>query len=284
MTLDEQLALATNSVAQPVQPTPVAPAQMQAEAQVVQPTVTAPVMQPVVPQVPPVTPAGINLEAAQAEAEQNYGVQEITIGTKISTRAIDPVKKLDKGEKIRFTLISPNIGSAKVHNHPTLGKISCFSTDTTLAQCCRDMDTPKVRYYMPVLVYSTMPNDPKTPLPQGKSELRLLVIWDTGSYNKLCEEIIDADNNWQVDFIATSEDTYGKLDFKAQSTSFRSMPEYTQALKDAAEKWEAVKDKASLTVRRNMDAERYAKLTQQVAVPQLNQYSPDDIVQNNYNY
>lgn len=303
MTLDEQLAMATSAVpmqeSTPVAPvapaTPVAevnPAQTQAAAQVVQPTFTAPV-QPTVatpvapaPQVAPMTapafgqaPAtGINLTQAAAEAEQHYGIQEITLGQTISTRAIDAVKKLEKGEKMRFTIIDPRVKAAKIHVHDSLGKMACFSTDTFYGQCCRDMDAPKVRYYMPVLVYSTMPGDPRTPLPQGKSELRLLVIWDSSSYNKLCEEIMEAGNNAQIDFIATSEDSYGKLDFKGQQTSFRAMPEYAQALQDATTKWNAIQDKAPLTVRREMDAERYAKLTMTAAVPSMQSYSPEDIM------
>ena len=297
MTLDEQLAMATSTVAvggvaQPTQ-IPVAPAvnpaQVQAEAQVVQPTQTmvTPQPVPVTPVVPtaPATPvapvyvnAGIDLNQATAEAEQHFGVQEISLGQKISTRAIDPVKKLEKGEKMRFTIIDGYFASAKIHLHEDLGKIACFSTGTSMGQCCKDLDEPKVRYYMPVLVYSTMPGDPRTPLPQGKSELRLLVIWDSSGWDKICEDIIEAGGNKEIDFIATSEDSYGRLDFKGQQTSFRAMPEYAQAIADATAKWRAVKDKAALTVRRDMDAERYAKLTIKATVPQLQNYSPDDIM------
>lgn len=309
MTLDEQLAMATNAVpvapvAQPA-PAPVAEAAVQTTATFTQPqNVTAqatPVynnttttlggataVTPTVTQAPtqmqPQFTGSIDLNQAAAEAEQHYGIQEITLGQTISTRAIDPVKKLDKGEKMRFTIIDPRVMAAKIHNHETLGKIACFSNDDAskgpivYGQCCRDMDQPKVRYYMPVLVYSTMPGDPRTPLPQGKSELRLLIIWDVSSYNKLCEEIMEAGNNAQIDFIATSEDSYGKLDFKGQQTSFRTIPEYQAAIQSAIEKWNVVKDKAPLTVRRDMDAERYVKLTQVAVPPQMQVYSQEDIL------
>ena len=309
MTLDEQLAMATSAVpmtpAQPA-PTPVVEAPTQGTT-IVQPqnVTTSAVATPVynntsttlggatavtqtVTQAPtqmqPQFAGSIDLNQAAAEAEQHYGIQEITLGQTISTRAIDPVKKMDKGEKMRFTIIDPRVMAAKIHNHETLGKIACFSNDDATkgpivyGQCCRDMDSPKVRYYMPILVYSTMPGDPRTPLPQGKSELRLLVIWDVTSYNKLCEEIMEAGNNAQIDFIATSEDSYGKLDFKGQQQSFRAMPEYQAALNAAIEKWNAVKDKAPLTVRRDMDAERYVKLTQVAVPPQMQVYSQDDIL------
>lgn len=290
MTLDEQLAMATSTVAvgSAVQPAPtvaapVNPAQVQAGAQVVQPTqtVVTPVQATMTTTVPTqgyVQAPTIDLNQAAAEAEQHFGVQEISLGQKISTRAIDPVKKLEKGEKIRFTIIDGYFSSAKIHIHEDLGKIACFSTSTSMGQCCKDLDEPKIRYFMPVLVYSTMPGDPRTPLPQGKSELRLLVIWDGSGWDKICEDIIEAGRNTEIDFIATSEDSYGRLDFKGQTTSFRAMPEYAQAIADATAKWRAIKDKAALTVRRDMDAERYAKLTMKASIPQLQNYSPEDIM------
>ena len=291
MTLDEQLAMATSTVAvggatqpAPTVAAPVNPAQVQAEAQVVQPTypnipAPHPMMQGMTSDIPtPASTPTIDLNQAAADAEQHYGVQEISLGQKLSTRAIDPVKKLEKGEKIRFTIIDGYFSAAKIHNHETLGKISCFSTETHIGQCCKDLDEPKIRYFMPVLVYSTMPGDPKTPLPQGKSELRLLIIWDSTKWDSLCADIIDAGRNTELDFIATSEDSYGRLDFKVQQTSFRAMPEYAQAIADATEKWRAVKNKAALTVRRDMDEERYVKLTMNSPVPQMQSYSPEDIM------
>ena len=113
MTLDEQLAMATNVVAQPQAPVAEGPAVVAP----VQQTYTAPVQAMPQAQVAPVQisytipantqvsatpsfagPVGIDLNAAAQEAEVNYSVQTIEIGQKISNRAIDPVKKLDKGE------------------------------------------------------------------------------------------------------------------------------------------------------------------------------------------
>lgn len=272
MTLDEQLAMAVNTTTAPV-------ANQQVAAQVVQPTVTAPV-QPFTPVQAAESVQTLDLNQATTEAQQiSYGVQEISLGEKISTRPIEPVRKLDKGEKIRFTIISNKIGTCRIHNHPTLNKIACFSTDTHYAKCCQDLDEPKLRYYLPVLVYSTMPNDPRTPLPQGESQLRLLVIWDLGSYNQLCEEITNMGNEWRVDFIATAEDTYGKLSFRAQNDSFRTNPEYAKYITAAEQKWETVKDKAASVVRRNMDEEKYIKLTQNAPMPQLQQYQAQDVLE-----
>lgn len=301
MTLDEQLAMATGSV--PVAPQP-NNAQVQAEAQVVQPTVTTASTGPVttmetqVQQVAPTqataglaqtfnpapaqasTPAlstGINLEQAVQEAETQYAVQEITLGQVVSSRAIDPLKRLEKGEKFRFTLLTNTIKAAKVHNHETLNKLICWSTDSHLGQCCKDMDQPKVRYYMPVLVYGTMPGDPNTPLPQAKSELRLMIIWDADSYKQLCEEVVNAGGDvTRIDLVATVDDSYGRLSFRAQNTTFRDMKEYQQVIADSTAKWEVIKDKAEFTVGRKLDDERYLKLTQKVVPPVMQDYSAED--------
>lgn len=301
MNLEEQLKMATSTVAQPaqaVQPVqvqaPLTDANVQAAAQVVQPTtsVVPPIQtitttpapaQPVVatPNTAPVNTAGLaqtmDLNKAAEETISNFGVQTIQLGQTVSTRAIEAVKKVEKGDSIRITLIEPFIQAAKIHVHPTLGKINCFSTETTLGQCCQELGDPKVRYFMPVLVYSTMPNDAKTPLPQGKSELRLLVLWDTGSYNQLSTEIMDAGDD-KIDLIATAEDSYGKLSFRGQKTSFRSIPEYQQVIAEAEQKWAAVKDRAADTVRRNLDPVRYAQLSKNNPVPQTQDYSMEDVM------
>jgi hypothetical protein len=281
MNLEEQLKLATSSVAQPaqaVQPVqvamPVVDTNVQAVAQVVQPTQT--VAMPVQPVV--ATTQTMDLDKAQAETISNFGVQTIQLGQTISTRSIEPVKKLEKGESIRITLVEPSIQAAKIHVHPVLGKVNCFSTDTSLGQCCQELGDPKVRYFMPVLVYSTMPNDAKTPLPQGKSELRLLVLWDTGSYNQLCTEIMDAGGDTTIDLVATSEDSFGKLSFRGQRDSFRAMPEYQRVLVEAQQKWAAIKDRAADTVRRNIDPVRYAQLSRTAQVPQTQDYTMSDVM------
>ena len=293
MNLDDALRMATNTVVEPVVSnitTPVAPApvvspeQLQAQAQVVQPTTTATV-QPVAVQPMPVqhvayTPvqASIDLNQAADDAMQSYGVESIQIGQTISTRVIDPVKKYEKGDSFRFTIIAPDAGSIRVHNHPTLGKIRCFSSKTNLAQCCQELGDPRPRYFLPVLVYSTMPNDPTMALPQGKSELRLLVVWDSTSWAQLGNEIKAAGNDYKIDIVATSEDTYGKLSFRAQRDSFRAIPEYQSAIQQSEAKWAQIKDRAVETVCRDLDAVRYAQLSKQAAVPQMQDYSMNDVM------
>lgn len=295
MTLDEQLAMATNAV--PAQPAttmetqvftaPNAAVNAQAAAQVVQTTTTAPLTQPAtnfttpvtIPNVPvqqmtmqPVTPGvGIDLNQAAQEAEVNYAVQSIEIGQKISNRAIDPVKKLDKGEKIRLTILNTTDWMAvKVHNHPELGKIICWG-----GACCRDTDA-RVRYCIPVMVYSTLPNDINVPIPQGKSELKLLILWDQESYDSLCQCVINAGNNVEaIDIQANAIDNYGKLMFYPLAQSFR--PQFAEALAEAQNKWANVKDKAIQTVGRQLNDEKYARLTQNAVPPQMQEYNISDI-------
>lgn len=278
MTLDEQLAMATSAVSVapatqpvaqtvPVQPTQtvVQPVYQQPAVAPVQTTVTAPVQ-------PMSAPIGIDLNQAAQEAEVNYSVQTIEIGQKISNRAIDPVKKLDKGEKIRLTVLNTTDWMAvKVHNHPDLGKIICWG-----GACCRDTDA-RVRYCIPVMVYSTLPNDINVPIPQGKSELKLLVLWDSESYDSLCQCIINNGNRIDnIDFQAQAVDNFGKLMFYPLGQSFR--PQFANELNEAVAKWAQVKDKAIATVGRQLNDEKYARLTQNVVPPQMQVYTQDDIL------
>ena len=249
MSLDEQLAMANSSVAM----TPNQPAPVQASAEV-----------QVAPQ-----------QVAQAQV-----VQPAVTTQKVSTRAIEPIKRLNQGEKFRFTLIATNPGFALVHNSEDLGKLLCWSTKTHQGQCCKDLDQPRARYYWPVVVYGTMPGDPNTPLPQVKSELRLLVIWDTATYDQLCSDIIARNKDiTQLDFVATVTDTYGKLDIRPASTVFRNMPEYSNIINEATQTWASIKDKAPDTIGRKLDDERYIKLTQKAVVPQMQTYSMEDAMQ-----
>lgn len=284
MTLEEQLAMATNTVAQPVGPAPaapVAPAPVQPQVAPVQTTVTTAPVQPAAPvNVAPVQPtqtiapmaSTIDLNVAAQEAEVNYSVQTIEIGQKISARAIDPVKKLDKGEKIRITVLNTTDWMAvKVHNHPDLGKIICWG-----GACCRDTDA-RVRYCIPVMVYSTLPNDINVPIPQGKSELKLLVLWDSESYDSLCQCIINNGNNIEnIDFQAQAVDNFGKLMFYPLAQSFR--PQFANEFNEAVAKWANVKDKAIMSVGRQLNDEKYARLTQNAVPPQMQVYTQDDIL------
>ena len=316
MNLEEALRMATNTVAEPVatNPIPVTPVQtevapttmmsfetsqaqaqpisneqLQAQAQVVQPTYTQPVApmqstynqpaytQPTQVSVPSVNVPGIDLNQAQEQSMAGYGEQSISFGQVMSTRAVETVKRMEKGESFRFTIVAPDIRFIKIHRHDTLGNIKCFSSENSYARCCQECGDPKPRYFLPVLVYSTMPNDPKTPLPQGKSELRVLSMWSAESFKELSEEVANNPLNFKGDFIGTCEDNFGKLKFRVQATSFRSMPEYNQSIQEAEQKWSQVKDRAVEAICRNMDATRYAQLTQTVQPPQMSEYSMKDI-------
>lgn len=292
MTLDEQLAMAVSSVAVPqnnaqvppvTQPQPINPVQQNANAQVVQTTVTQGIPSPDQPQPvnqAPVNVSPINIEQASQEAEVNYNVKEIELGQKVSTRAIEAIKKLNPGDKFRFTLLTMNPGYAAVHNKEGLGKILCWSDPTKgyEGQCCKDCGEPKARYYWPVLVYGTMPGDPNTPLPAVKSEMRLLTLWDATTYDQMCSDIIahNRDIN-SIDFIATVTDTYGRLDIRPATTCFRAMPEYAPLIQEMTANWENIKSRAPETIGRKLDDARYLKLTQQAVIPTMQTYDMNDI-------
>lgn len=285
MNLEDQLKFATQSVPVTEPTTVVGIPTVQATQVPVQPvtpvatTSVGPIgnvgTEPVTPVAPatyvaPVAQPTINLEEAQKQAETSYAVQTIEIGQKISNRAIDPVKKLDKGEQLRLTVLNTTDWQAvKVHNHPDLGKIICWG-----GKCCSD-SLPRVRYAIPVMVYSTLPNDINVPVPQGKSELKLLVLWDAESYDSLCQCIINAGNDiTSIDLQAKAIDNYGKLMFYPVP-SFRN--QFANELKVAEEKWALVKDKALDTVGRKLDDERYSKLTMTAVPPQMQTYNMSDI-------
>lgn len=307
MTLDEQLKMATSSVSmtpnvaqevpatasvqtQVAQGVPASEIQAQAAAQVVQPTMTAPVDNPTmqVNQVPVqnttvtsasmqnVTPIqGIDLNKAAEEAETNYSVQTIEIGQKISTRAIDPVGRIDMGKQVRLAILNTTDWTAvKVHNHADLGKIICWG-----GECCKDdPNPPRVRYCIPVMVYSTLQNDANVIVPQGKSELKLLILWDTESYDSLCECIINNKNDVSsIDIKGKSIDNYGKLMFSALPTARAQVQaEYNAAV----EKWNVVKDKALATVGRQLNDEKYLKLTQKATPPVMQEYDMNAVMNN----
>ena len=296
MTLEEQLALATAAVpaqqvnqptAQTIQPgIPSVPPMTNVQIPVQQPAVqyvqqaTQP-MQPA-PNVTYVQPAQvqptIDLNKAQQEAETQYAVGTIDFGQKISTRSIEPLQKIEKGSKIRLTVLDKPF-FVKVHKHDTLGRLICWSTDTVMGQCCKDLDEPKVRYCMPVLVYCTLPGDPNVALPQGKAELKLMILWDSSSWESISDLIIEKgglQNLQNLDFIATSEDTYGSLKFKVGAESFR--PQFGKDVNAALDKWNNVGvQKAITTVGRQLNDERYLKLTMNATPTQLKDYTIQDI-------
>lgn len=304
MNLEEALKMATNTTVEPVVQdltTPVAQApvmetqQVQATAQVVQPTVTTaiPVQQSVVQQPVAQQPAstGIDLDQSSQDVLKLFSDDSFGFGQVRNTRVIDPVRKMDKGESFRFTIIGiPKPCSLPTHKTENFGKVLCTSTPTHLSQCCKDLGEPKPRYFVPVVIYSTMPKDPRTALPQGKSELKLLVLWDNNSWTNLFNECLEASTtkdqfgnpvpNIDIDLIATSDDSYGKLSFRGQKDSFRSIPEYQVIVNDAKTKWEQIKDRAYDVVCKMWTEEQYIQHSRQASqtnVPQMSDYTAQDI-------
>lgn len=297
MTLDEQLAMANNNIAitpNSAQPAPQATQQVTtvtnspqefAQAQVVQPTQTVATMQqPTQLGAQPQAP-GINIEQAAQEAEQTFVVQEIELGQKISTRAIESIQRMNPEDKIRITPLTKAVYPIPVHNHEELGKLICWSKRNEKnqviapAQCCKDMDEPRIRYCIPVMVYPTYPKDPTKILPGANAELRLLQIWDYAAYDNYCQEIMNytLPDGTLPDLVATCKDTYGRLEFRAQQQSFRADPNMVQQVQEIQTAWTNIGPQKILpTVGRQLNDDRYLRLTQKASIPQMQQYSMED--------
>lgn len=293
MTLEEQLAMATNTVAvnqqtgevmetpvttaevQVVNQAPVNQAQMQAEAQVVQPTQTV-IQQPIqMATVAELQPAMVQqpMQAAPVQmTNSDNGVQTIQLGQQVNTKHINVLKKLGVGEKVRFSLLNNEAGIVKFHYLDGMGKFACFSTDQHLGSCCRDLGEPKIRYYLPILLYPTMPNDPRVIIPGAKAELRVLSIWDGATYNAIAESVISVGHT-NLDFIATGTDTFGRLDVRQQPDTFKQ--QFAGDIQTAMQTWEQYKATVPSLLRKNMDETTYMNTK--------NQAMNSQATYNNYN-
>lgn len=267
MNLEEQLKMATSTVAvnaqtgevsEPITMQVVNPAQIQAEAQVVQPTQTM-----IQPQLASVTELQMPQQVAvQPQIAETSGVQTIQLGQQVNTKPINLLKKLSIGEKVRFTILPGDINVIKYHFSETIGKIACFSTDQHLGACCRDLGQPKVKFCLPILVYPTMPNDARTIIPNAKAELRILSLWDENTYNTICECVI-RNQGKSVDFIATGQDNFGRLDVRDEQTSFAA--QFGTDINQAVATYNTYKATVPALIRKNMDEQSYAHVISQVS-------------------
>lgn len=260
MTLEEQLQMATSTTTTGVQTQSVptaqtvapAPVQQQAEAQVVQTTTTVAVPQPQL--------ASVNeLQQAPVQAPQidvNNGVQTIQLGQQVNVKPLNLLRKLGVGEKVRFTVIPGDTFFIKYHYTEAMGKFACFSTDKEPARCCLENGNYKHKFCLPILVYPTMPNDPKTIVPNAKAELRILALWDDTTYNVIVEAVM-RNQNVPVDFVATATDTYGRLDVR-EDVGVSYANQFGQYIQDAIATYNNYKTIVPTLIRKNMDAETYA--------------------------
>ena len=283
MNLEEELKMATSSV--PIQPesTPVASQvatpvqvaeeikqeQIQAQAQVVQPTQTF-VQPTVIPQAP-VQPAYVQPQITPAQPQQfdmnnEAGVMQIPFGQTINTSPITFIK-LNNKEKIRFTVLEPDVISLKFHYCEQLGagttngkRIPCWTTENHTGRCCTDLGKPKARYYLPVLVYPTMPNDINTIIPNAKPTFKVLMTWDDNNYNAIAEAVTATGGN--VDFVATGKDTYGGFDVRTQPSSYRN--QYSNNINEFINNWRNSKAMIPSMVRENMTEDEYVRRLAQV--------------------
>lgn len=302
MNLEEELRMVTSSAPiQPEQPSVAIPVQvseqisqeqLQSQAQVVQPTQTmtvgATTMQPMttMPNTAPINTAGyMQSQPVQYDLNQEAGVKQIQFGQSINVNPISVVK-LNVGEKMRFTLLEQDVVPLTFHYSEVLGvgttrgkRIPCWTTESHTGKCCIDLGKPKARYYLPILVYPTMPNDVNTLIPNAKPQFKVLMTWDEITYNAISESAIST--NCNVDFVATGKDTYGGIDVRMQATSYRN--QYSNDINESIQNWRRCKSMIPSMVRENMTEEEYTRRlaeTQQIVnnAPQ-NNYSN----YNNYN-
>lgn len=301
MSLEEQLAIAgalpqqqQQPVQQAVQPQPVDQQSVQVDSvltsdpvgteafaqtqvqEVPQPTQTVVVTQ--APQALQVTPQFasqqiIDLDEAQKQAELDYYHPNIKLGERMSLRPIDPVK-MSAGDKFRCHVISidPQYLHCAIHQVEGLPKILCNKK-----YCCERLgtDTLKARYYFPVLIYPTFPNDPNQINPNGKAELKLLIIWDFTAYEAICDAIKDVNYDLsKVDFKVNVTDNFQRLSIQpTQSISNQFAPQ----IEAATAQWDKIKNVAASVVARPVTPERLDSMLSSVTVPKMANYTMEDI-------
>ena len=289
MNLEEELAMVTNSVPVQQETTPVANTvatpiqvaeevkqeQIQAQAQVVQPTQTF--VQPMPQQM--TQPTMQQVQPQQYDLNSEAGIKQIQFGQNINVNPVTFIK-LNVGEKIRFTLLECDVLPLTFHYSEALGagttrgkRIPCWSTENHTGKCCIDLGKPKARYYLPVLVYPTMPNDPNTIIPNAKPQFKVLMTWDEITYNAIAQSAIDTQCN--ADFIATGKDTYGGIDVRTQVNSYRN--QYLNDITEGVQNWRRCKSMIPSMVRENMTEDEYvrrlAQVNEMVATTPQNNYS-----------
>lgn len=261
MTLEEQLQMATgtttitnaNDNQGQIGTTTV---NTQSEAQVVQPTTTTTVQQPVATQQPVQMASVEELHQATPQIDINNGVQTIQLGQEVNTKPINLLRKLGVGEKVRFTVIPGDRYQIRYHYTEERGKFACFSVDGQQpARCCLENGNYKTKFTIPILVYPTMPNDPKTVIPNAKADFRILALWDAQTYRVIDEALIRNGNN-PVDFVATATDTYGRLDIREEvGVSYAN--QFSQNIQEAINTFNAYKSMVPTLIRKNMDETTY---------------------------
>ena len=268
MNLEEQLKMATSTVAMNPEPTPVVETLVQPEVQLPQPQLAnvnelqstiQPMYQPQVQQSP-------------VNTGDNTGVQVITLGQQVNKTPVSLLRKINIGEKIRFTILPASPLFMKIHTTDALGKIACFSTDNAMGQCCQDLGKPKARYCLPIFIYPVYPNNPNTILPNAEGELKILVLWDEPTYERIAS-VVNSNPGKQIDFVATGMDPYGRLDIR-EDLQVSYANQFAAPIKSAVETYNVYRDMVPALVRKNMDSESYKRAMQQQAMTQ----------QGNYNY
>ena len=283
MNLEEELAMVTNSVPVQQETTPVANT-VATPVQIAEEVKQEPIMQPTQSFIQPMPqqmtqPTMQQVQPQQYDLNSEAGIKQIQFGQNINVNPVTFIK-LNVGEKIRFTLLECDVLPLTFHYSEALGagttrgkRIPCWSTENHTGKCCIDLGKPKARYYLPVLVYPTMPNDPNTIIPNAKPQFKVLMTWDEITYNAIAQSAIDTQCN--ADFIATGKDTYGGIDVRTQVNSYRN--QYLNDITEGVQNWRRCKSMIPSMVRENMTEEEYtrrlAQVNEMVATTPQNNYS-----------
>lgn len=189
-------------------------------------------------------------EAAKAvvEKEKEDTSDFVTFGTKITSVPI-PRFKASQQSKSRISIISKKILAVKTHYVQGIGSFVCMD-----GKCCEFEGLPKVRYLIPVVVYTT---NKSGAIIGDDIELRVLAL-GSDSYDTLVQAVSLSGRDIQdVDIVVScSDEQYQKVSFAADASTNAKWKTFSTA-KELVEKYKANKDKLYLAIARKISMETY---------------------------
>ena len=198
---------------------------------------------------PAPTPVEVKPEAPKATAKTTVdGDNYVAFGTKVSTVPI-PRFKASKDMKARIAILSKQVLCLKTHYIPGIGSIVCLED-----KCCELEGMPKIRYVIPIVVYTTNKNGAVV---SEDIELKALVL-GVEQYEALADAINFSGRDVQdVDIVCTcSDEQYQKLTFAADASKGAQWKTFSSA-HSLVEKYKADKSKLYLAVARKISLETY---------------------------
>lgn len=195
-------------------------------------------------------PPMIDMDAADAQARV-MGVKKIAMGQRVSSSPVERFKGT-QGMKSRISIIADPFTVTSHYDKKVGGSILCFGGD-----CCRYLDSAKVKYCFPVIQYPVMPQNGAL-IPNQPCELKLLAVGNEG-YQALCS-VYDAQGGSfdGYDLLVTCTDQqYQKLTFTATRDTARNS--YSD-IPNLIHKWSSVEPIAYQAIARQMDEDTFKRL------------------------